>query len=459
MNIRLVMIVLWTSLCGQLHAEDIAASGAVRPNIVFIIADDLGFADCGFNGGKQIKTPNLDKLAASGAILKQFYVQPVCSPTRASLMTGRYPIRYGLQVSVIRPTARYGLSLEERMLPAALRDAGYSTGMIGKWHLGSFDEKYWPNARGFDYFYGHLYGALDYDTHQRDGKLDWYQNTQKSSDKGYTTHLLAREAGGFINRQVDSKPFFLYVPFNAVHGPLQVPGRYMEPYAHLQGSRRKLAGMLAAMDEAVGQIVKAIDEKGLRKNTLFIFSSDNGGPNPGSVTDNNPLRAGKGTVYEGGVRVCAFAAWQGVIKPGSKVDAMIHMVDWYPTLLKLGGASREQKLPLDGRDIWACITANGPTPHEEIIHNITPNGGAIRVGDWKLVVHEQPQADEAGKRKGGNRQGRLKVEEELYNIPQDISEKNNLAASHPDKVKEMRARYDAHAKAAAKPLAGSGADE
>ncbi len=428
---------------------------AQKPNIVFIIADDLGFADCGFNGGKEIRTPHLDKLAASGAVLKQFYVQPVCSPTRASLMTGRYPIRYGLQVGVIRPNAKYGLSLDERMLPAALREAGYATGMTGKWHLGSFDEKYWPNARGFDFFYGHLFGALDYFTHVRDNKHDWYRDGTKSNDQGYSTHLLAREAVRFVKRQEAGKPFFLYVPFNAVHAPHQVPDKYTEPYAKLQGERRKLAGMLAAMDEAIGQIVDAVDEKGFRKDTLFIFSSDNGGPSPGKVTDNTPLRAGKGTVYEGGVRVCAFASWQGVIEPGSKVDAMMHIVDWYPTLLKLAGAPLEQKLPVDGRDIWPCITKGAVTPHEEIVHNITPAGGAIRVGEWKLVVRA---ADAGGKGKGKNKASG-NVVEELYNIAQDISEKNDLASKEPARVQELRKRYDLHAKAAARPLALESGEE
>lgn len=425
---------------------------AEKPNIVFILADDLGFNDCGFNGGKEIKTPHLDKLAASGAILKQFYVQPVCSPTRASLMTGRYPIRYGLQVGVVRPDANYGLSLDERMLPVALREAGYTTALIGKWHLGSFNSKYFPNARGFDFFYGHHLGALDYNTHMRDNILDWYRNTEKSKDEGYTTHLIAREAADFVRRQDGAKPFFLYVPFNAVHGPFQVPDSYMKPYAKLPEPRRKLAGMLAAMDEGVGRIISAIDEKGFRTNTLFIFSSDNGGPSPNRITDNTPLRAGKGTVYEGGVRVCSFASWQGVIEPGTKVDAMMHIVDWYPTILKLTGASLEQKLPLDGKDIWPCITKGAPSPHEVIIHNITPAGGAIRVGDWKLIVKNAGNSAKGKKKDSGS-------DEELYNIAQDLSEKNDLASANPDKVKELRKTYDAYAKAAVKPLALSDNDE
>src|SRR4051812_9009308 len=167
-----------------------AARSADRPNIVFFLIDDLGWSDVGFHGS-EIKTPNIDKLAAAGARLEAFYVQPVCTPTRAALMTGRYPMRYGLQVGVIIPTAEYGLALEEQTIPTALRDAGYSTFILGKWHLGSFDNAYWPTARGFDHHYGQLFGAIDYFTHIRDGKLDWHRDGQLLKEEGYTTHLLA----------------------------------------------------------------------------------------------------------------------------------------------------------------------------------------------------------------------------------------------------------------------------
>jgi len=429
------------------------AIAAERPDIVFILADDLGYADVGFAGGKEIKTPNIDKLAASGAVLKQFYVQPVCSPTRASLMTGRYPMRYGLQVGVIRPWAEYGLPLEEQMLPEALRKTGYSTIILGKWHLGSFDKAYFPTARGFDHHYGHLFGAIDYFTHVRDGKPDWYRDGEPLKEEGYTTHLLAHEAVRVIKEQPKDKPLFLYVPFNAVHAPHQVPEKYKEPYANLKEPRRTYAGMLAAMDEAIGQIVAAIDETGRRKNTLFIFSSDNGGPNPGKVTDNGPLRAGKGTLYEGGVRVCACVAWEGHIKPGSVVNEPLHMVDWYPTLQKLTGASVKQKFPLDGRDAWPTIANGKPSPHEFILHNASPRNGAIRVGDWKLVlngdVSETDDESAVSKRKKAKRGAHDAVE--LFNLRDDLGEKINLAEGNPKKVKELRARYDALAKEAVPP--------
>jgi len=415
-----------------------------RPNIVFILADDLGRADVGFNGGKEIKTPNLDKLAAGGARLDQFYVQPVCSPTRAALMTGRYPMRHGLQTGVVRPWAQYGLPLDERTLPQALKEAGYATAITGKWHLGHFERAYLPTARGFDHQYGHYNGAIDYYSHDRDGGHDWHRDDRASYDEGYSTHLLADDAVKFINSNAgsnaDRKPFFLYVPFNAVHAPHQTPEKYKEAYALMPEPRRTYAGMLAAMDEAVGRIVAALDEKGLRRDTIIIFSSDNGGPAPGRVTDNGPFRAGKATLYEGGVRVAACVAWEGRIKPGTVVNQPLHAVDWYPTLLALTGASRTQKLPLDGRDAWGAIAEGKASPHAEILLNATPNTGAIRVGDWKLVLNGKIDASENDGARSPGEAGRALVE--LFNLADDPYEKKNLAESNPDKVKELRARYD-----------------
>lgn len=426
--------------CGPLAADD-------RPNIVFLLADDLGYADCGFNGGTEIATPHLDALAADGVVLESFYVQPVCSPTRGALMTGRYPIRLGLQVGVIRPWAEYGLPLEERTLADALCEAGYRTAICGKWHLGSYDEAYWPNARGFDHAYGHLFGAIDYFTHIRDEQLDWYRNGQPLDEEGYSTHLLADEAVTFINDHDKAKPFFLYVPFNAVHTPLQSPEKYLAPYADLPNRRRTLAGMLAAMDEAVGEIVQAIDDNGLMEQTLFIFSSDNGGFQPGQVTDNTPLRAGKGTLYEGGVRVCAFATWNGHLPAGERNNEMLHIVDWYPTLIGLADGSLEQERPLDGLDMWATLSERAPTPHAEILLNSNPSSGAIRVGDWKLIITHAIEEQDAR----GRRQAR-EESVELYNLVDDLSETTDLSSAHPDKVAELRARYDDYAAEALPPM-------
>jgi arylsulfatase A-like enzyme len=406
---------------------------AEPPNVVYILADDLGRADCGFMGGTPIKTPHLDRLAAAGAKLDAFYAQPVCSPTRAALMTGRYPMRHGLQVGVVRPWAQYGLPLAERTLAQALGKAGYATAIVGKWHLGHFQPEYLPTRRGFEHQYGHFNGALDYFKHTRDGGFDWHRDDKVCRDEGYSTHLIAREAASFVAGTAGKRPFFLYVPFNAVHAPHQVPDEYTRPYPELKGERKAYAGMLAALDEAVGTIVEAVGKAGVRRNTLFIFSSDNGGPAPGRVTDNGKYRAGKGTLYEGGVRVAAFATWDGRIPAGSTVTEPIHMVDWYPTLLKLCGASSEQGLPVDGLDIWPTLTEGKRSPHDAILLNSTPSNGAVRVGDWKLVVirgREDP--DEPLLANNG------KPSVELFNLRDDPFEKTNLADREPHKKQELQ---------------------
>lgn len=395
---------------------------AAQPNILYILADDMGYEDAGFMGSKEIRTPELDKLAHAGTILSSYYVQPLCSPTRATLMTGRYPTRTGVY-TVVRPHAPWGLGLQERTLPQALREAGYETAIVGKWHLGEFQEAYRPTKRGFDHQYGLWFGMIDYFTHKRDDTLDWHRNDQPCTDEGYSTHLIAKEACLLIREKTSDKPLFLYLPFNAVHGPYQVPDSYLKPYGHLNGMRRTYAGMVSAMDEAVGQVIAALKEKGLLDNTLIIFSSDNGGPSPGKITSNGPLRAGKGSIYEGGIRVCAFARWPGHIPEGKTISEPLQGVDWFPTLLKLAGAKLEQTLPLDGRDIWPVLTEGAKSPHDTLLICATkPGSAALRMGEWKLV-HT------------GNK-------DELYNLASDLGETKELSASQPEKLKELRAKLD-----------------
>jgi arylsulfatase A-like enzyme len=434
-TILLIACILPMSPC---QADQVRKAPAGNPNIIYILADDMGYADAGFNGGTEIKTPHLDHLARGGAILKSFYVQPVCSPTRSALMTGRNPSRTGVY-SVVRPHASWGLKLEEQTLPEMLRSAGYETAISGKWHLGEFEPAYRPTRRGFDHQYGLWFGAIDHFTHLREGVLDWHRNDEPCKDEGYSTHLIAREACRMIRERNTEKPLFLYLPFNAVHSPLQVPENYSAPYKELKGARRTYAGMLSAMDEAIGRVLAALDEMKIRDNTLIIFSSDNGGPSPGKVTSNGPLRSGKGTIHEGGVRVCAFANWPGHIPAGQSIDEPLHAVDWYPTLSKLTGARLEQRLPLDGRDIWPVLTAGAKSPHEALVLCGTQRGqAAIRMGDWKLLVNA------GGKSKGAKANGT----EQLYNLATDIGETRNLAADQPEKLKELRAKYDEMMKSA-----------
>ena len=433
MNLRLFLTGL-VCLC----ACPTSAQTTKQPDIVFFLIDDLGFADCGFNGGKEIKTPNIDRLARSGAIIESHYVQPVCSPTRSTLMTGRYPTHTGVY-TIVSPGAGWGLPLAERTLADALRSAGYRTALTGKWHLGEFEKAYQPNARGFDHQYGHFFGMLDYFTHERMNKLDWYRNGEPLKEEGYTTQLIAKEACKVIATGDQAKPLFLYVPFNGVHSPFQVPDSYLKPYGQLKGNRQKLAGMLAAVDEAIGQIEEALKQAGRLENTLIVFSSDNGGPPPG---DNTPLRDFKGSIFEGGTRAAAFATWPGRIPAGQRIRQPMHMVDWYPTLIKQAGGSLEQKLPIDGLDVWPMLTKQAASPHDAILSVSTqgPSRAAVRMGDWKLIV-DGGAADVAppGKKKGKKAAGKYESLA-LYDLSADPSEAKNLADAQPERVKAMRAR-------------------
>jgi arylsulfatase A-like enzyme len=424
-----------------------AAGGAKKPNIVFVLVDDLGYTDVGFNGG-DIKTPNIDKLARAGAKLASLYVQPVCSPTRAALMSGRYPMRHGLQVGVVRPWAQYGLPLDERTLAEALRAAGYFTAIVGKWHLGHFQRAYLPTRRGFDHQYGHYNGALDYFTHVRDGGFDWHRNDQVCKDAGYTTTLLGDEAVRLIDQHDTKRPLFLYLPFNAPHTPLQALPEHLKLYEHVKDkTRRTYSAMVHAVDEQVGRIVAALAKRGMLEDTIIILSSDNGGPvNLGAT--NGLLRGGKGGLYQGGVLAAAFVTWPRHIKGGTTITEPLHTVDWYPTLVKLAGGSLDQKLPLDGKDIWGVLTAGQKSPHEDILINVTPGGGALRRGDWKLVLNGNNPDNPDGK-------GVKKKQElvELFHLGKDPSEKTNLAAQEPERVRELRARLEAYARQAVPPRA------
>ncbi len=417
-------------------------SAADRPNIVFFLIDDLGYADCGFNGGKVIKTPNIDRLASEGAVLEHHYVQPVCSPTRAALMTGRYATRTGVY-TIVRPGAKWGLPLEERTLAQALKSAGYETAITGKWHLGEFDRAYLPTSRGFDHQYGHYFGMIDYFTHIREGKMDWHRADQPLKEEGYSTHLIAKEAVKRIESRDAAKPLFLYVPFNGVHSPFQVPDEYLKPYGSLTGSRQKLAGMLAAVDEAIGQIVAALDKAGMGKDTVIVFSSDNGGPPPGI---NTPLKGFKGSLWEGGTRAAAFVRWPGQVPAGKRISQPMHVIDWYPTLIGLGKGSLEQKLPIDGRDVWPMVTKGEPSPHEAILSVQTPSRAAVRMGDWKLVSLKGAAEDgeDDAPKKAANKKAKAKVTEvagvQLFNLATDPSESTDLAAKEPERVKAMTAK-------------------
>ncbi len=425
-----------------------AQAGTPRPHIVHIVADDLGWKDVGFNGCTDIKTPNLDALAAGGAVFSQFYVQSMCTPTRAALLTGRYPFRYGLQTAVIPSVSSYGLDTTEWLMPQSLKEAGYKTAIIGKWHLGHAEQKYWPKQRGFDYQYGAMIGELDYFTHEEHGVLDWFRDNVPVREEGYTTTLLGRDAVKLIEGHDPATPLYLYLTFNAPHTPYQAPKEYVDRYAGIEDpTRRTYAGMVACLDDEVGRVVAALEKRKMRGNTLILFHSDNGGTRNAMFAgvmadmskvkipcDNGAYREGKGTLYEGATRVCAFANWPGQIKPGA-VDGLIHAVDIYPTLAALAGASTAKSKPLDGVNVWGTIASGSESPRTEIVYNVEPFRAAIRVGEWKLIWRTM-----------------LPSSVDLYNLAQDASEAHNLASQYPERVLAMQRRLEALARESAKPL-------
>jgi arylsulfatase A-like enzyme len=425
-----------------------SAEGAdEKPNIVYILADDQGWKDVGFHGS-DIRTPNIDKLAATGVRLEQFYAEPMCTPTRAALMTGRYPLRYGLQTGVIVSAGTYGLATDEWLLSQALREAGYETEIIGKWHLGHAKREYWPRQRGFDYQYGPLLGEIDYFTQEAHGKRDWFRDGKPVDETGYVTDLLGNDAVKRIGEHDPGKPLFLYLAFTAPHAPYQAPKEYLEKYESVSDpARRAYAAMITAMDDEIGRVLEALEKRKMRDNTLIIFHSDNGGPRSAKFTgevdtskstipcDNGPYRDGKGTLYEGGTRVVSLANWPGKIKGGTVVDQPIHVVDMYPTFAGLAGAPLGKHKPLDGVDVWPVISEGKPSPREEVVYNVEPFGAGVRKGDWKLVW-----------------QAALPSRVELFNLAKDPSEKTNVADKNPEKVAELQKRAEELARESTPPL-------
>ena len=423
------------------------ARPAKAPHIVYILSDDQGWKDAGFRGAA-IRTPTIDRLAAEGAAFTQFYAQSMCTPSRAALMTGRYPFRYGLQTAVIPSAGTYGLATDEWLLPQALKEAGYTTAIVGKWHLGHADRKYWPRQRGFDYQYGPLLGEIDYFTHAAHGKTDWFRNNEPVREPGYVTDLLGDDAVRLIAGHDPDKPLFLYLAFTAPHAPYQAQAAAIEAYRNIADpSRRAYAAMITTMDAQIGRVVAELERKGMRENTLIVFQSDNGGPRSAKFTgevdmskgtipaDNSPYRDGKGTLYEGGNRVLAIANWPGRIKSGTVVDAPIHIVDMYPTLTALAGAPIGKAKRLDGMNVWPAIAEGKSSPRSEVVYSVEPFRAALREGRWKLVW-----------------QVTLPSKVELYDLASDAGETVDVAGAHPEKVAELQKRVSTLSQQAVPPL-------
>ncbi|XP_070548913.1 arylsulfatase J-like isoform X2 [Ptychodera flava] len=424
-----------------------------KPNIVFILADDLGWADIGYNN-PNIITPTIDELARGGVILNQSYVTQSCSPSRAALMSGYYPYRLGFQTGGVRRQMPTGLPSDIPILPRKLRNLGYSTYMVGKWHLGYCKSAYTPNERGFDKFYGYYLASEDYYTHMAGNWLDLHDNFDPvwGEDGTYSTYLFSNKAVEFIDHHDKAKPFFMYLAYQSIHEPLQVPDKYFDMYPSVKNEmRRTLMGMATALDDGIKQVVSALKRNGLWENTLLVFSSDNGAPTlPPHQGSNWPLLGQKHQLFEGGTRAVGFIHGNMLQKTGYTYNGMIHIVDWYPTLLSVaGGKIRDQEI--DGVDVWKALSTNSLSPRNEIVYNIISEQGeaAIRIGNFKFMnvlpytdVCWDPPPEAEGK--WGNKTC-LKQNENgvyLFNLKDDPLEHKNLADIMPNKVRELTRRLE-----------------
>ncbi len=398
-----------------------------KPNIVLIVADDLGYGELSVQGSKDIPTPNIDSIAKNGVRFTNGYVScPVCSPTRAGLMTGRYQQRFGHEFNpgpAQQAEEDFGLPLSETTIANRLKSLGYATGMFGKWHLG-FKPEYNPTKRGFDEFFGFLGGAHPYfDVNVRQGN-PIMRGTQAVDEPSYLTDAFAREAVSFIERH-KNESFFVYLPFNAVHNPLQAADKYLARFNSITDRKRQtFAAMMAAMDDAVGKVLTKLRELKLEENTLVFFIADNGGPTPQTTSSNGPLNGFKGQTLEGGIRVPFMMQWKGKLPEGKVYEMPVIALDIHPTAVAAAGGKIPSEARLDGRNLIPYLLGESKgRPHDQLFWRFGEQT-AIRSGDWKLV------------RTRGDRTPNL------YHLAEDIGEQNDLAAKHPDKVKELQAAYD-----------------
>ncbi|HEX2629399.1 MAG TPA: sulfatase-like hydrolase/transferase [Chitinophagaceae bacterium] len=416
-----IILILVFNLCGR----------AQKPNIIYIMTDDMGYADLSCYGRKDYQTPHLDKLASQGMkFINAYSAAPVCTPTRTALMTGRFPAR--TQVGLMEPLATksrdssIGLTSDIPSLAILVRESGYETALIGKWHLG-FRPVNSPNKNGFDYFFGIHSGAADYISHMGDGRThDLYENEKPVSVEGYFTEIIANKAIGFL-KQSHSKPFFLSINFTAPHWPWQKPGDNAYPDSMKftsGGSPATYAAMMKSLDDAIGNIMQIIEDEKLSKNTLIIFTNDNGGE---KFSDMGGYANSKMSVWEGGIRVPAFVRWPGKIKPRSITQQVAVTMDWTATILAAAGAKPRKEFPLDGINLLPILTSKKQNIKRELYWRVfqRKNQKAIRYGDWKYIQ------DEKG--------------EYLFNIANDQYEKNDLKNTNKamaDKLKKMLADWE-----------------
>lgn len=442
---RLILTLLFACLACVACSENTNApeSSDNRPNIVLIFVDDVGYCDTEMYGCDAVPTPNIKQLADDGALFTAGYVtSPVCSPSRAGLLTGRYQHRFGHEfLPEAQADGNGGLPLTEVTLADALSDAGYVTGMVGKWHLGA-QEKFHPLNRGFDEFYGMVTWGADYADPTRKDVVVWRHPLAPPQDPNfawtgrgadtimrgrealdedqYLTDAFTREAITFIENNKD-QPFFLYLPYTAIHGPLQVTQEYYDRFAHVEDeAKRVYQAMTSALDDGVGDVLDALAKNGLEENTIVLFISDNGA-GVADYANNAPLRLGKHTLFEGGVRVPFAMRWPARVAAGTVYDKPLSTLDIFPTAVAAAGATTPADRALDGVDLLPFLSGSGNEfPHESLFWRQGSNW-AVRHGDWKLI-HAAEQ-------------------DWLYNLADDISEQTNVAEQHPDVVELLTGRY------------------
>lgn len=364
-----ILIVLVSHECG---AEEVTRA---KPNILVLMADDLGWGDISLHGGS-VPTPNIDRLAREGVELQKYYGYPLCSPARAALLTGQMPRRFGI-TQALGPREP-GLPAGLATLPRTLQAAGYQTSLVGKWHLGTASP---PLQSGFDHFYGFQGPEIDYFRHtNRNGQVDWQRNGATLHEEGYSTFLLAEEAIRRIEEHDRQQPFFLQVAFNAPHFPFAAPAEYLAKYRDLNQTVATRAAMVDALDNVIGRILEALDDEGLRQQTLVVFLSDNGADQSGR---NVPWRSGKGSVYEGGIRLSCLMRWPGVITADSQSRQPITTQDLFPTLISAANVRMPDSTKVDGQDLWPAIQTGRLTDRGPFL--IAAGQAAVFDGDWKLI--------------------------------------------------------------------------
>ena len=391
---------------------------ADRPNVILVLADDMGWGDVGFNGA-EFQTPQIDRLASRSVRLNRAYAFPVCSPTRAALMTGLNPLRFGIDGPM-----QDGDQLPQalKILPAFFSENGYATWMVGKWHLGLHTQQAMPHNRGFDTYYGHLGGYIDFYTHTYFGGVDWQRNGETHFETGYATELLSDEAVSLIKTHDGTQPFFLYLAYNAPHTPLQIPPGGLAGFESIENpDRRVFAAMMSAMDTGLGRVLDAVDEMGLTETTLIVFIGDNGG-NLRAGASNGTLRKGKGTVFEGGVRVPGLISWPGTLDQHTVFDSPVFPQDWGPTLLSASGIEYPEGR-FEGLDVWESLLEG-----EEYLAKapiVLGARGSFAVYDWPYKLVQQ------------NSSGDQAAPPQLYNVIKDPSETIDLANEKPAQLGSM----------------------